>query len=141
MLKALDEAKGLAITVGIHAEEGGESDGTTTVEDVANANEFGLGVPARPFIGPWADEKRDEAVRRMRDASAEALHAHKSPAQRLDQLAQVFAGEVQAKIASGIPPENAPATIARKARGTGSTTTLIDTGTLRSAIRGKVGPA
>jgi hypothetical protein len=137
LLRSLDKFGSYEITVGVHSEEGSATEeGGTTLIEVAERNEFGLGVPARPFLGPWADERRDDAVRQMRDASAEALKARKSPAARLDQLAQKFAGEVQARIAGGVPPPNAPTTVERK----GSSTPLVDTGTLRGSIRGKVGP-
>ncbi len=134
-LASLDETGKIAITVGIHTEEAeGDHDGMS-IGDIAEANEFGIGVPARPFVSGWADEARD-AVTRMRDESAAALAAKSSPAQRLDGLAQVFAGEMQARISAGIDPPNAPATIAKK----GSSTPLVDTGILRSSIRGKAGP-
>lgn len=126
----------LEITVGVHEEEGGGDEGNgRTVAEIAEANEFGLGVPARPAITGWADENRDAFTARMGQELEAALRARQSPAQRLDALAQVAAGEVQAKIAGGVPPPNAPVTVARK----GSSTPLIDKGQFRSSIRGKVG--
>lgn len=137
MIAALDAARSLAITIGVHEEEGGADEGNgRTVAEIAEANEFGLGVPARPAITGWADEHGDEFTARMRQESEAALRARVSPAQRLDALAQVGAGEIQAKIAAGVPPPNSPVTIARK----GSSTPLIDKGQFRSSIRGKVGP-
>jgi len=136
MIAALDATGKIAVTIGIHSEEGGGDNGGRSVADIAEANEFGLGVPARPFVSSWADEHGSAFVTRMRDESALALKAGVSPAQRLDALAQIGAGEIQARIAAGIDPPNAPATIQKK----GSSTPLIDTGILRSSIRGKVGP-
>lgn len=136
MLANLDATGKIAITVGIHSEEGAGDDGGRSIIDIAEANEFGIGVPARPFVSGWADEVQGEAVGRMRDESAAALKAGMSPAKRLDGLAQEWAGEMQGRISAGIDPPNAPATIAKK----GSSTPLIDTGILRSSIRGKAGP-
>lgn len=134
MIANLDATGKLAITVGIHSEEGeGDHDGRSIV-DIAEANEFGLGVPARPFVSGWADNYPDP-VGEMRDEAAAALKAGVSPTKRLDALAQVWAGDMQAEISAGIDPENAESTIERK----GSSTPLIDTGILRSSIRGKVG--
>ena len=133
MLANIDATGRLAITVGIQAEEGAADDNGRSVAEIAETNEFGIGVPARPFVSGWADEKTD-AVQIMRDDAAAALKAGSSPAQRLDQRAQVWAGEMQARISAGIDPPNAPATVAKK----GSSTPLVDTGILRSSIRGKV---
>lgn len=143
MLADLDALGKVAVTVGIHEEEGAAPDGESelTIAEIAEANEFGIGVPARPFISAWADEKGAAFVTRMRDESAAAVAAKASPAQRLDALAQLGAGEVQQKIAAGIDPPNAPATVEKKTRGKGGATTpLIDTGIMRSSIRGKIGP-
>lgn len=136
MIEALDLAKNLEVTIGVHEEEGAGDEGNgRTVAEVAEANEFGMGVPARPAITGWADENRDSFVTRMREESEAALRARVSPAQRLDALAQVGAGEVQARIAGGIPPENARSTVLKK----GSSVPLIDKGQFRSSIRGKAG--
>lgn len=127
------------LTVGVHGEEGGAAtqDGKTTVGDVATANEFGLGVPERSFIRAWADENADRHQADLRKIG-EAIVKGTIPSADvgLEQLGLRFVGEVQARIASGIPPENAPATVARK----GSSTPLINFGQLRSSIRHKVGP-
>lgn len=136
-LKAIDAAgKGYVVTVGIQEEDEGLGyEGGMTLGEVAEANEFGTDtIPARPFLTGWADEREAAAVKEMAADIRGSIKAGQSPAARLDARAQVFAGEVQARIASGIPPENADATIARK----GSSTPLVDTGQLRSAIRGKV---
>jgi hypothetical protein len=136
VMQALTASGGaLRVTVGIHAEEGGagKSDGATIVE-VAEINEFGLGVPPRPVISVYADQKGPEAIRAMADRAAAGVGAGRPIAQSLDQMAQVFAGEIQDRYAAGVPPPNAPATIARK----GSSKPRIDTGQERAAIRGRV---
>jgi len=125
----------LRVTVGIHAEEGGAGkDGGATIVEVAEINEFGLGVPARPAISVYADQKGPEAIRAMAERAASGVGAGRPIAQSLDQMAQVFAGEIQDRYAAGIPPPNAPATIERK----GSSVPRINTGQERAAIRGRV---
>jgi hypothetical protein len=128
-LEAIEKSKRVGIAVGIHAEAGGE------VLEKAEANEFGTETaPARPFVSGWADENREEAIAKMRAALEASIKARKDPHQRFEQLALLFAGQIQQRIAGGIEPPNAPATIARK----GSSTPLIDTGQLRSSVTGKV---
>lgn len=119
--------KDIQITVGVHAEEGPQV-------EVAERHEFGLGVPARPFVSGWADEHAADLPARIAAEAETAVRAKFPVAQRMDQLAQVFAGEVQARISGGIQPPNSPVTIERK----GSSTPLIDKGQLRASIRGKV---
>lgn len=127
--KRVEDLRGLAITVGVHSEAGGEN-----VEN-AERHEFGLGVPQRSFIGAYADANQQEIVARMGKAVAAGLAGKGAgPRQNLEALALKCAGEVQGSIAAGIAPPNAPSTIAKK----GSSTPLIDTGQLRSSITGKV---
>jgi hypothetical protein len=127
----------LVLTVGVHGEEGGAAtqDGKTTVGDVATANEFGLGVPERSFIRAWADEQEAENQAALRKIG-EAVTKGTLPSAEvgLERLGLKMVGEIQARIAGGIDPPNAPATIARK----GSSTPLINYGQLRSSVRHKV---
>jgi hypothetical protein len=129
-VETISKVGGVAITVGIHSDVSGE------VMEKAEANEFGTDdIPPRPFISGWADERRDGAVREMRDMLAAAIKRGEDPNVALERLALKFAGEIQQRMADGIPPPNAPSTVAQK----GSSTPLIDTGELRSSITGKVG--
>lgn len=128
----------LALTVGVHEEDGGGTyEGGMTVAEVAEAHEYGLGVPARPWLSGWVDENEAQILDQIQTVEEAALKSGASRATRLDALAQRLAGDVQGRISGGIPPELAPATIARK----GSSVPLIDKGQFRSNIRGKVGPA
>lgn len=119
------------ITVGIHGDEGSaQHAGGMTVAELGEIHEFGLGVPPRSFIGSWFDEKESLFPRAIEAEMSAALRAGKPLHVAFRTLAVTFQGSVQKRIADGIAPENAPATIARK----GSSTPLIDTGVLRSAI-------
>ena len=135
LMGSLGLLKRVAITVGVHSEDGGESDGIATVIDVATWNEFGTeSIPPRPAITGWAEERVQSVIDRARGILQKAIKTGSSPLAALDRLAQVCAGEIQAKIAGGVPPPNAPSTIAKK----GSSTPLINTGQFRSSIRGKL---
>lgn len=129
------EASKLSITVGIHAEEGaGTYEGGTTVADVATYNEFGTErIPARPFLSGWFDGNQAEIKAKLKSAG-EKIKNGADPHAALDLVAQWAAGQVQKGISAGVPPPNAESTAARK----GSATPLINTGQLRSSIRGKV---
>lgn len=124
-------ARERTLTVGIHEEAGAASSGDTTVADIASINEFGLGVPARSFIGAWAEEREAQHKDDLgKLAQAVVKGSVADIGQGLEQLGEKYVGEVQSRIAGGISPPNAPATVARK----GSSTPLIDTGVLRSSV-------
>ena len=132
LLKRVGVKSGL--TVGIHEEQGAAAHGPATIAEIGAMHEFGLGNPPRSFIGAWADEREGDHTADLKKL-AEAVHKGKvAPAQGLEQLGEKYVGEVQGRIAGGIAPANAPATIAKK----GSSTPLIDTGVLRSSITKRV---
>ena len=99
--------------------------------DVALWNEFGTEtIPARSFLRTTFNQTEPEA-RRMLLALMKAVLAGKTTKEKaLNLLGQWAQGQVQARMATSIPPPNRPSTIRQK----GSSTTLIDSGQLRSAI-------
>lgn len=130
MIAVAHALDGAVIAVGIQSDAAGE------IIENAERHEFGLGVPARPFVSTFADQNSADVVRRMKLACEAALKNKASPAQYLDALAQKVAGELQGALAgNGLGlQENHPSTIAKK----GSSVPLIDDGILRSSITGKV---
>lgn len=132
----LANGKALALTVGIHdTEAGGPSgDGKLTVGEVATINEYGLGVPERSFLRAWADANEGPNLEILRRIGQAVLKGKGTARQGLDQAGLKFVGDIQARIAAGIPPANAASTIQQK----GSSTPLIDTGQLRASIRHKI---
>lgn len=131
-LKKIGKAE---VTVGIHADEGGAGyPNGTTVLDVGIFNEFGTSrIPPRSFIRAWFDEAQEEGHRKLKELVAKVPQGE-SVDKALEKFGLWAVGQVQARIASNIPPPNAPSTVAKK----GSSTTLIDTGQLRSSITYKV---
>jgi hypothetical protein len=123
------------ITVGVHAADGKEPHAGgqfgETVADIANIHEFGApGIPQRSFLRAWFDEnqaKTKEATKRMAQS---VLKGKRTRKQAVNILAQSFVGQIQRRIAVGIPPPNSPLTIKLK----GSSKPLIDTGQLRTSI-------
>jgi hypothetical protein len=118
-----------------HENEDGEPSGLT-VGEIAEIHEFGLGsAPRRSFLAGWADQNADQ-IKTVVIRGGQALARGKiaSIDQLLEQIGVWAVGSIQARMATSIPPPNAPATIKRK----GSSVALIDTGQLRSSISYRV---
>lgn len=119
------------ITVGIHGDQV-TKDGVALAL-VASANEFGTKdghVPERSFIRSTLDTKRPELVQVRNRALKQVVAGRISVRTGLGLMGAFLKGEIQATIASSVPPPNAPSTIRAK----GSSVTLIDTGQLRQGI-------
>ena len=139
----------VTITVGIHGDDGAdrheggdsfaedgavEGSGELTVAEIGAFHEFGTStVPQRSFIRAWFDENQpfigETLTSQMRLVMAGKLPLETAMA----RVALAFEGSVKQRIARGIAPPLAKATIEAK----GSSKPLIDTGQLRNAIRGR----
>lgn len=156
-----------SITVGIHAEQGdapkkefehkigpvregatGKEAGwkarkqeSLDVATVAAAHEFGIGTVPRPFVSGWVDEHSAEVQPALAKVLAAIIKTGKGT---IEDAAKRFglwaAGQMQKRMADGIPPALSPERLAEKAQLTGQekATPLILTGQLRSSIRSKV---
>lgn len=127
------------VSVGIHAAEGAQAEpkGDVTVLQVAIWNHFGVvdaegkvRIPARPFLTDWFDANQERATKMWTALNRQVAAGKITSEQALNLFGQKCVGEIQRKIADGVPPPNADSTIARK----GSSKPLIDTGQLRSSI-------
>ena len=131
------------ITVGVHAKEGAEAHeggpAGVTLADVATWNEFGAGTtPERSFIRAWFDENQPRIKEAIRRLLTQVIEGKISEDIALERLGLWMQGEIQKKIAAGIPPPNAARTIEKK----GSDKPLVNTGQLRAGITFEVeGPA
>lgn len=153
-LKDIKEAitflKSNRVLVGIpSASAGGRGEGMTNV-DLAFIHSNGSPkhhIPARPFLEPAIAEATDSIAGRMKEAAIKAIDGDTGAAMNELHKAGMY-GENAAKdyIGSGNHAPNAPITIAGgwmrnhvshkpfKVEGKGSSTPLIDTGSLRSSI-------
>jgi hypothetical protein len=139
LLKNLaQQNKDRIVQVGVFASgKGGDTkkqDDKLTVLEVAIFNEFGLGVPERSFIRAYVDANEKRIKEMCRVLALQVLAGKISQEQALELLGLKLVGEIQQRIADGIPPPNAPSTIKAK----GSSVPLIDTGQLRSSITHRV---
>jgi hypothetical protein len=130
-----------SIAVGILAGQGAEEshgEGLTTLQ-VAIWNEFGtVNMPARSFVRAWFDENVAQIRADLKSLMKLVVAGKMTKERALDLIAVRCVGQIQERMAAGIPPPNAPSTIAKK--GGGKTTPLIDTGQLRAAVSSRVDP-
>lgn len=127
------------VKVGILGGHGAQdSNGKITYAQVAAIQEFGLGVPERSFIRRTLHEKHHQLIRVQAALAKELVTTHISKKTALEKLGLWASAEIKKTITEGegIPPPNAPATIARK----GSSRTLVDTGGLVNRITHEVVP-
>lgn len=121
------------LVVGILAPEGQKDRGGVTNAQLGAIHEFGApraNIPERSFLRRTFDERQAEYERSLRSAIGKVVDRGGSLRLALERLGARAAADVQNTIARGIPPPNAPRTVAKK----GSSTPLIDTGQLRQSI-------
>jgi len=130
-------ARGRTVKVGVLSGEGGApaGDGAKSVLDVATFHEFGIGHnPERSFVRAWADANKDEHITLERKLAESVVEGSNTIESALEKMGLLLAASMQANIRSGVGPANAESTIDRK----GSSSQLIDTGQLVSAISHEV---
>lgn len=116
---------------GINYEDG------TSVAYVAAIQEFGapaVGIPARPFMQPTVNEKKDTWVKTIEKSLPKVALGKMSAFDVLDLVGIQAAADIQTKISSIYTPPNAPATIRAK----GSAKPLIDTGLMLASVQNAV---
>lgn len=102
-----------------------------TLAEVAAAHEFGTAtIPQRSFIRATVDLKAGEIGATQEKLAAQVSEGKITPEVAMERLGAAVQGMVQTRIAEGIGPALAPATVARK----GSDKPLVDTGQLRSSV-------
>jgi hypothetical protein len=139
LIKRTIGMKPVTIAVGILEKDGAaphEGGGDLTLIEIACFNEFGTfkdgvpHVPERSFIRAWFDENEDQLRQTLTILMRSVIAGKRTREQILQQMGAYCVGQIQQRIASSLPPPNADSTVKQK----GSSTTLIDTGHLRSAI-------
>jgi hypothetical protein len=106
-----------------------------SITQIAAWNELGTeSIPARPFLKQSIDNNKDQIAALGVAQIKELVRGNITAEQALKALGALQVSLVQAEIRNGGFAPNAPSTIAKKSRGTGSTTPLIDTGRLRQSV-------
>lgn len=106
-----------------------------TNADIAVVHEYGTErIPQRSFIGSTIDEKGREYTKQLASGVRAEIASGRASALRnsvaFKRVGLRVVGDIQRRIADGIPPPNSPVTIERK----GSSKPLIDSGQLRQSI-------
>lgn len=114
---------------------------TLTDAQLASVHEFGLGVsPARPWVGPPIRKNRKKYNDRLSRAVREARKAKRvEPVlAALNKIGSSMVTDIQDGVLKsplpGIPPPNAPSTLASKK----GTRTLVDTHQMVNSVKYKV---
>lgn len=126
---------GAEVAVGFTGAPGRESHGPgETVASVAYQNEYGIGVPERPFMRATNARCRATWVRGAGQIVAGLGKGSVKVEQGLRRLGLMMVRDVKQTINSNMQPPNSAATIARKR----SSKTLIDTGQMINSVRSEV---
>jgi hypothetical protein len=107
--------------------------GKYSLLEVAAVHEFGApraGIPARSFVRGTIDERTEDIARLERAVLAKVVAGDIALKPALDAIGAKVAGWIQQRIAAGIEPALSAETAAKKK----SSTPLVDTGQLRSAV-------
>jgi hypothetical protein len=133
-----DLKKSPYVAIGVQSEDGAAvHDGGVTMADLMSIHEFGTSdghIPERAPIRSNDAKNVPRYKKLTRDLLKSIVFKHKGVSEALAILGEAVQNDIKAGIKEGLPPPNAPSTIARK----GSSTPLIDTGILLNSIRYKV---
>jgi len=107
-----------------------------TVGEIITAHEFGLGnVPERSIIRAYVDENRPRIAEMVKRVGVQTALGKISAVAGLKLIGFKIVGEIQARMAEGIPPPLSPEYLKKKlAKYPGAATPLIASGQSRSAI-------
>jgi hypothetical protein len=123
------------VAVGIQGARASAAHGEgLTTADVAAINEFGMGVPERPFMRLTFEQRAGDLQKLGRGLEHRVLEQTMTVDAALNVMGAAAVGYVRGTIDSGVPPPNAPSTIARK----GSSKPLINFGQLKGSITSEV---
>jgi hypothetical protein len=137
LIRRVKEIESSFVKVGVLADDakGGMHvpGGDLTVAEIAVVNEYGTDkIPSRPFARSTFDEKREEMVGLGKRLMAGIVDGKIKLKPALDVMGSTLATAMKRKITdgAGVPPPNAPSTVAAK----GSSRPLVDTGRLLGSI-------
>ena len=91
---------------------------------------WGGPIPERPFMRTAVRENKEKYLDAMRVSAPRILSGETTIKEVMSKLGILVASDIQAQIASNMPPPNSDVTIARK----GSSKTLIDSGAMRQGV-------
>jgi len=148
IMRELDAAHGAHADIGIfdEAPAGSADYGELTVAQIGAVHEYGYSIRhgrsgGETIVIPersWLRSNHDARIRKYRERLDRMydriLRGKATVVASLTGFAEQVAGDVRRNITKLRTPPNAPATVAKK----GSSNPLIDTGTMRQSVRGRV---
>lgn len=130
--RRIKEIESSHVKVGV-LDDGKVTGAGLTVGQIAVVNEFGTeAVPARSFVRSTFDQKREDLAELGKKLMTGIVDGKIKLKPALDVMGSTLAAAMKKKITDGegIPPPNAPSTVAAK----GSDRPLVDTGRLLNSI-------
>lgn len=118
----------------------GEKNGNKPLLDLVQigaVHEFGApkrNIPERSWLRSTTDEEKKNIAKIMAILYPKVAAGQMSLKTALGQIGEYLAGKMKNKIRNRIPPENAPATVARKKNKRHNDVPLIDTGQMVQSI-------
>lgn len=135
LLKDLEASGRLHLKVGVYGSAAAQDHAGISNGEIAAIHELGLGNnPRRSWLADWLDVARQPILDTFRREFMAVLRQRQDERRALNRAGAAFVGQIQERIAQGIPPTLAPVTIRRK----GSSVPLIDTGQFRRSISHEV---
>lgn len=114
--RRVKEIEGSYVKVGV-LDDGKDSGGDLTVGQIAVVNEFGTEtVPARSFVRSTFDSKREEMTALGQKLIGAVVDGKMQTKKALDVMGAKLSAAMKLKITdgAGVPPPNAPSTVAKK---------------------------
>lgn len=151
LVARMDGMRTAHVAVGLHSDakpyERGQEE-PANVAQIASFHEFGTDtIPARPFIGPTVDGKRDEYGRLMERVARLIVVGKLTPKRALALVGEQMSADIKAAIRALTDPPLAESTIAAKKRkaaylgaekaeayAAGGANPLIDTGHMLNSV-------
>lgn len=126
------------VSIGVQSEDAAAvHDGGVTMADLMSIHEFGTSdghIPERAPIRSNDARNAPKYKKLSRELLKSIIFKHKKVREALAILGETVQNDVKGGIKEGLPPPNAPSTIAAK----GSSTPLVDKGILINSVRYKV---
>ena len=124
------------LKVGVLEDGPSRSDGDVTNLDIAAFAEFGTETAEpRPWLSGWYDSQEKGSADQLKKIGEDLVRGGVQDVDTgLDRFGRLASGELQQRVRSGVPPPNAPSTVAQK----GSSTPLVESGDFAASITHKL---
>lgn len=134
LIERLNDFSTLEGVVGLFGEKGDSKveGADLTIAQLAAVHEFGADghIPTRPWVSVGFERAMPDMEEVIAKGVDQVIAGSTSAGEVLDRATLIAETEIKEYGVSGVPPPNAPSTIARK----GSSVTLVDTGRMVGSV-------